>query len=464
MCIRDRPPTLPQEPGTLREKGRAHIFAIASDGDRSQLTPLKVTEAPVADQVTSTAFETALATVAGGSATATKAVVNWGDGSPVDRVTIDGGSVKGSHTYAAAGTYRVSVTATDGVRSATATTSIAVTAPPAYTPSLTAPSGTVRPGSTVAVTGTGFAPTEKVDLALGGATPVEVTTDGNGAFSASLTIPGDAVDGTYPITAVGKTSRAEASAQVIVAAAPVAQATTVTLAPGPDAVVGAPLTLTATLSPATAAGQVVFREGDTVVGSASVSGGVAHAEVVPATAGEHAYVAVFTPDDPTLFTGSQSETLTVAVAAAPTTGAPQLTLSSASVVQGGSVTVTVIGLAAGERVRFELHSDPIVLGSAVADAQGTVRASVTIPRSAPTGTHTVVAIAATSPESSAALTVTAADSGNHAGTGPLGSTGGTIPVGLIVAAIVLLVSGVVLTAVRRRRGHRAANAPSGRES
>lgn len=456
--------TLPQEPGTLREKGRAHIFAIASDGDRSQLTPLRVTEAAVADQVPGTAFEAALATVTGGSATATKAVVNWGDGSPVDRVTIDGGTVKGGHTYAAAGTYRVAVTATDGVRSATATASIAVAAPPVYTPSLTIPTGTVRPGATVALTGTGFAPTEKVDLALGGATPVEVTTDGNGAFSASLTIPGDAVDGTYPITAVGKTSRAEASGRVIVAAAPVAQATTVTLAPGPDAVVGAPLTLTATLSPAAAAGQVVFREGDAVVGSASVSGGVAHAEVVPTTAGEHAYVAVFTPDDPTLFTGSQSETLTVAVAAAPTTGAPQLTLSSASVVQGGSVTVTVVGLTAGERVRFELHSDPIVLGSAVADAQGTVRASVTIPRSAPTGTHTVVAVAATSPQSSAALTVTAADSGNHAGTGPLGSTGGTIPIGLIVAAIVLLACGVALTVVRRRRGHRAANAASGRES
>ena len=456
--------TLPQEPGTLRENGRAHIFAIASDGDRSQLTPLRVTETAVADQVAGRAFETALATVAGGSATATKAVVNWGDGSAVDRVTLDSATVKGSHTYAAAGTYRVSITANDGVRSATATTTITVTSPSAYTPSLSVPTGTVRPGATISLSGAGFAPGEKVDLALGGAAPLEVTTDGDGAFSASLTIPADAADGTYPIRAVGKTSRAEAAGQVVVAAAPVAQATTVTLAPGPDAVVGAPLTLTATLSPAAAAGQVVFREGDTVVGSASVSGGVARAEVVPTIAGEHSYVAVFTPDDPTLFTGSQSEVLTVAVAAAPTAGAPQLTLSSASVIQGGSVTVTVVGLDPGERVRFELRSDPIMLGTAVADSQGVVRASVTIPRTAPTGTHTVVAVATTSPESSAALTVTAADSGNHAGTGPLGSTGATIPVVVITSAIVLLISGIILTVlVRRRRGARAAHAAPGEE-
>ncbi len=41
----------------------------------------------------------------------------------------------------------------------------------------------------------------------------------------------------------------------------------------------------------------------------------------------------------------------------------------------------------GETVEFWLHSDPVLLGTATADAGGTVAASVTIPANTPSGTH-----------------------------------------------------------------------------
>lgn len=447
--------TLPQEAGTLREKGRAHIFAVASNGDRTGVSPLTVTAAAVADQRAGAAFTADLATVSGGASASPRAHVNWGDGTATDRVDMSSGTVNAGHTYAAAGTYTVSVTADDGVRSTTATTTVAVSAAPVYTPTLTVPTGAVRPGATVEVTGAGFAPREQVSIVLGSAAPVVAAADDGGAVSVSLAVADDATDGTYPITATGATSGAQATGSIVVQAAPTAQATSVTISAAGGATVGVPLALTATVSPGTAAGQVTFRDGDEIVGSASVSGGTARAEVTPTTAGEHAYTATFTPDDETLFTGSASQPLTVTVAETPAQGAPQLTLSAASVVQGGSITATGIGFRSGEKIAFELHFAPIALGSAVADGNGVVRATLTIPADAPTGAHQIVAIGEAS-QASASLSVTAADSGNRAGTGPLGVTGGTLPIALIVAAVLLVIAGVAISIIVRRRRRTAA--------
>lgn len=120
--------TLPVEEGTLRDQGRIHVFAVASDGERSAATPLSVTGAPVDDQRTGEAFEAGLATVAGGlrgAATAT-ATVGWGDGTVVEGAVVVGGTVRAGHTYPAAGTYTATVTVDDGVESAAAEVSIVV--------------------------------------------------------------------------------------------------------------------------------------------------------------------------------------------------------------------------------------------------------------------------------------------------------------------------------------------------
>ena len=62
------------------------------------------------------------------------AIINWGDGSPASAGTITGGNgtfnVAGSHTYAAGGSYTVTVTVTRAGSSAVATDSALITSPP----------------------------------------------------------------------------------------------------------------------------------------------------------------------------------------------------------------------------------------------------------------------------------------------------------------------------------------------
>ncbi|WEK61158.1 MAG: carboxypeptidase-like regulatory domain-containing protein [Candidatus Microbacterium colombiense] len=133
---------------------------------------------------------------------------------------------------------------------------------------------------------------------------------------------------------------------------------------------------------------------------------------------------------------------------------PALKLSAASIRAGGDITVSGTGFTAGATLSFELHSDPIVLGSLTADAGGAVKGSLRIPASAPVGTHTLVALSGTTVIASTALTVTAAPSTGGAAdpadpADPLASTGGEFPGFAVMAAFGLVVLGLAL--VRRRR-------------
>src|SRR5690606_12520368 len=92
-------------------------------------------------------------------------------------------------------------------------------------------------------------------------------------------------------------------------------ATTTTLAVTGDPVVGQTLTLTATVAPA-AAGTVTFRDGETVLGTATVTAGKASlAKSLPL--GAHSLTASFVPADAAAFKGSASTAVTVTVVAAP---------------------------------------------------------------------------------------------------------------------------------------------------
>ncbi|RUQ08711.1 hypothetical protein D8M35_04355, partial [Curtobacterium sp. HSID17257] len=112
---------------------------------------------------------------------------------------------------------------------------------------------------------------------------------------------------------------------------------------------------------------------------------------------------------------------------------------------GETITVGVGSALAGQRVSVWLYSDPVLLGTAVVAADGTVR--VTIPPSTTTGQHR--------------LAVTAAD-GSLIGwtdiridpaTGELAFTGAELTGGL-VAALLLLTAGTGLVVARRRRAAR----------
>jgi len=132
---------------------------------------------------------------------------------------------------------------------------------------------------------------------------------------------------------------------------------------------------------------------------------------------------------------------------------PALALGVGSVRAGGDIAISGTGFAPGEKISFELHSDPIALGSLTADAQGVLKGSLRIPASAPVGAHTLVALNAQSVVvASAALQVTAASSQSNSGSATgdrLANTGSEAPTFAAMMALGLLAAGLVL--VRRRR-------------
>ncbi|MFF2389338.1 GH92 family glycosyl hydrolase [Agromyces sp. NPDC058104] len=396
--------TMPTESGTLGD-GRVHVFAVASDGDRSSASALEVQPQSVGTQVAAQAFEATLATAAGG-APEQSAIVNWGDGAPVSALPVTDGNVVGDHTYAVAGTYTVSVTVDDGVRSASTTLEIVVDEPaPVYTPEIAVDPAVVAPGGTARVTGDGFAPDEAVELRFGDGEPVGTTANGDGEIDAEIAVPGDVADGEYPVTAFGAVSAVEASATLTVLTP--ATATTVVLGSEAEApVAGDLLALSATVAPAAAAGQVEIREGDAVVGTATVIAGTATVDVRVETSGVHTYTAHFTPDDPAAYLASVSEPFSIEVGDAPVVDA-ELVLGDDTVAQGGKLELTGTGFGSGEIVAITLHSEPVRLAEVTTDGDGSFSTEVTIPATVALGEHTLIAEGATSGLSAqATLTVT----------------------------------------------------------
>lgn len=135
---------------------------------------------------------------------------------------------------------------------------------------------------------------------------------------------------------------------------------------------------------------------------------------------------------------------------------PTLALGAGSIRAGNDITISGTGFTPGATIAFELHSDPIKLGTLTADADGVLQGTLRIPASAPAGAHTLVALSGTTVISRTALTVTAAAAtggqvGGAAaapGTG-LASTGLEAPVAIVALGIILAMMGGLL--VRRRR-------------
>ncbi|MCI2957388.1 family 43 glycosylhydrolase [Agromyces atrinae] len=138
----------------------------------------------------------------------------------------------------------------------------------------------------------------------------------------------------------------------------------------------------------------------------------------------------------------------------------EIDLASPTVRAGESVSFTASGFDAGERVDVTLYSDPILLGSVTADADGRIDASFLVPADVPPGEHTLrVAGAESGATGEAALTVLAAavpgGPGTPGGPGAPGTPGGIALTGVellpgIALALMLLVSGGLLWFGRRR--------------
>lgn len=95
---------------------------------------------------------------------------------------------------------------------------------------------------------------------------------------------------------------------------------------------------------------------------------------------------------------------------------PTLTLSSGSIVQGGSLTVSGSGFGASADAEVWLHSTPVLLGRATTADSGSFSLTVTVPASTPAGAHAVVVTTAAG-SVSVPLEVTSAVSGTLASSG-----------------------------------------------
>ena len=115
------------------------------------------------------------------------------------------------------------------------------------------------------------------------------------------------------------------------------------------------------------AGSVTFREGGDVVGTGTVSAGVATTTLTDVATGTHTYTATFTPTDPAEQAGSVSPNHTATVVATPTTTDLATSVAGQTVTLTGSVT-TADGSLAG-KVEFREGSTlvgtmPLASGSA----------------------------------------------------------------------------------------------------
>ncbi|HZU93702.1 MAG TPA: hypothetical protein VFF85_08770, partial [Microbacterium sp.] len=124
------------------------------------------------------------------------------------------------------------------------------------------------------------------------------------------------------------------------------------------------------------------------------------------------------------------------------TGKLGITVKVPVLERGQQQTAVGTGFKPGEVVTGVMNSDPLALGTQVANAQGTVTFTWAIPAGTDLGTHTV--------------TLTGAESGSVAGTFKvvatgLAATGGTAPNGWIVLGALLLMFGLGSALVARSK-------------
>ncbi|WP_396658955.1 choice-of-anchor G family protein [Microbacterium oxydans] len=131
-------------------------------------------------------------------------------------------------------------------------------------------------------------------------------------------------------------------------------------------------------------------------------------------------------------------------AAADPTGNIAIVLRSPVLERGQQQTAVGTGFKPGEKVTGVMASDPVALGSQVANAQGTVTFTWTVPTATDLGSHTVTLTGATSGSVSASFQVVASG---------LATTGGQVQGGWIALAALLLVLGLgtMRLATSRRR-------------
>lgn len=111
---------------------------------------------------------------------------------------------------------------------------------------------------------------------------------------------------------------------------------------------------------------------------------------------------------------------------APADGEPAGSVSDTSVAAGGELVITGQNFKPGTTATFTLHSDPVVLGTAVVDEDGSVSLTAKVPAGIAAGSHTVIitGTAANGEDASVSIAVEIAAAGSTDGaTNPATTTG-----------------------------------------
>ncbi len=205
---------------------------------------------------------------------------------------------------------------------------------------------------------------------------------------------------------------------VTVAAAATPTSTALTTSPASPIAQGTPVTLTATVTPAEAAGTVQFRDGTTNIGNpVIVSDGAASSTTSTLTVGSHQLTAVFTPTDPAAFDPSTSPAVTfvVTVPAGATPTSTALTASPASpVTRGTPVTLTATVTPAEAAGTVQFRDGTTNVGNPVIVSDGTASSTTS---TLAAGAHQLTAVftptdpAAFDPSTSSAVSLTVTGSG-----------------------------------------------------
>jgi hyaluronoglucosaminidase len=133
-----------------------------------------------------------------------------------------------------------------------------------------------------------------------------------------------------------------------------------------------------------------------------------------------------------------------------------LSISTPTVVVGQQLSVTASGYPTGSVVTFTLHSTPVVLGSATADASGNATLVFTLPVGTTPGLHQITAngvpLGECDPDVSTDLMVDAATvTTASVTTGTLPRTGTNSAELVQVALVLIAVGGLITLATRKRR-------------
>lgn len=233
------------------------------------------------------------------------------------------------------------------------------------------------------------------------------------------------------------TSQASAAADLTANAAAQAAATT-------DASTDASSTATTAANASAAAAAQAAAQNDAT--STSAADASASADADPNAAAAAAANASSSATASATAAADASATATASAsadAAADPNGNIAIALRSPVLQRGAQQTAVGTGFQPGETVTGLMTSAPVPLGTQVADAQGTVTFTWTIPSSSDLGTHTVTLTGATSGSVSATFQVVASG---------LATTGGQAQGGAVALAVLLLMLG--LGALRLARSRR----------